>query len=78
MQFQSAGKTPAAHAEHAHRFSFFFGNVLGPNGTAALEGANGSPLLTTSGGSTTPQIYYIYLLSPIDHFPPLDRTNIPF
>ena len=57
MQFQSAGKTPAAHAEHAHLFSFFVGNVLGANRTAALEGAKGSSLLTTSGVDITPQIY---------------------
>ena len=75
MQFRSAGKTPAAHAEHAHRV---FEYVLGSNGTAALEGAEGSPLLTTSGGGMTPQIYQIYLLPPIDRFPPLDRKPIPF
>ena len=39
MQFRSAGKTPAAHAEHAHRYFFSSEYVLGPNGTAALEGA---------------------------------------
>ena len=36
---------------------FFFEYILGPNWTAALEGAKASPLLTTSGGGMTPQIY---------------------
>ena len=37
-QFRSPGEMPEAHAKHAH--NFFFGHVLGPNGTAAHERAN--------------------------------------
>ena len=40
-----------------HTVFFLFGNVLGPIGTAVLEGAKESPLLTTSGGDITPQIH---------------------
>ena len=38
IQFGRAAMTPAAHAEHAHRF-FFVGHCVGANGAAANEGA---------------------------------------
>ena len=58
MQLQRAGKTPVAHPCRARTpFCFIFEYVLGLNETAALEGANGSPLLTTSGGVMTAQVY---------------------
>ena len=77
MQFRSPGKTPAAHAEHQHRL-FFFGYVLGLNGTAALEGAKGFPLLTTRGGGISPQKSTKIIYSPrLTTICPQLTDNIP-
>ena len=52
----SPSEMPEALAKHAHDF-FFFGHVLQPNGTAAHEGANEAPPLTTCRGGITPRTY---------------------
>ena len=49
-------QTPAAHAEHAHRF-FLPSTFLGLTGPRRWMGQKDSPFLTTSGGGMTPQIY---------------------
>ena len=50
--------TPAAHAEHAHRFLFFLRRGIGANEAATKEGATWSRLLTKTCGGIPHKIYY--------------------
>ena len=56
-KFGPAGKTPAAHAEHAPCF-FVFGHIIGAAGTVAQEGARGkrTHLEVIGGGIFSPAI----------------------
>ena len=54
---------------------FWLGHVVGPNGTAALEGASVSPLLTTSWGGIPPLNYHIHVLRSAFPPPPKKMTG---
>ena len=59
-------------------FVFFFGHVVGANGTAAQEGSYGSPLLTTCwGGGYAPVSLHVCVPPGGHHFPAIDREHTP-